>query len=157
MVQGSGADIFGTADAFHFVWRTLSGDGSASAHVTSQTATSAWAKAGVMLRASSDPGAAFYAALVTPGNGFFIEYRTAQGATVTRSTNVTGTVPIYLKVTRTGSTFSGYSSTNGTTWTLIPGSTTTLNLANTLLQGLAVASHNVGVLCTVTFDSVTTG
>jgi hypothetical protein len=149
-IQSSGGDIWGSADQFHFDWQTLSGDGSVSAQVLTQTNTSAWAKAGVMLRGSTDPGAPFYAALVTPANGFFVEYRTAQNAWFVAGTPVSGTVPRYLKVSRTGTTFSAYSSSDGSTWTLIPGSTTTLNLSPTLLAGLAVTAHANGVLNTVT-------
>lgn len=68
-VQGAGADISAAPDAFHFVWQSIPGDGSVSAHVTSQQATNSSAKAGVMLRASLDPGAPYYAALVTPQHG----------------------------------------------------------------------------------------
>ena len=50
---GGGGDIWTTADAFHFVWQTLSGDGTVTAHITSQQATDPFAKAGPMLRATS--------------------------------------------------------------------------------------------------------
>src|SRR5436190_15405294 len=39
-----------------------------------------WAKAGVMLRQSSDPNSAFYYAMVTPGNGISVQYRPSAGA-----------------------------------------------------------------------------
>src|SRR6266705_3579188 len=68
-VQAGEADIFGTSDQFHYVWQTLAGDGSVSAQVVSLTNTSSNAKAGVMLRLTSDPGSPFYDALVTPGRG----------------------------------------------------------------------------------------
>ena len=35
IVEGAGADIWGTADAFHFAYRTLSGDGTIVARVAS--------------------------------------------------------------------------------------------------------------------------
>jgi hypothetical protein len=66
-------------------------------------------------------------------------------------------VPIYVKVTRTGTAFSAYTSPDGVTWTLVPGSTVTLSMTGTLLEGLAVTSHNVGTLCTVNIDGVQTG
>jgi len=59
-VAGGGGDIWGTSDQFHYVWQTVAGNGTASAHVTSQTVTGSSAKAGVMFRASTDPGAPFY-------------------------------------------------------------------------------------------------
>ena len=63
----------------------------------------------------------------------------------------------YLKITRSGSTFTAYTPTDGVTWTLIPGSTITLNLGTSLLAGLAAASPNSGALGTVVMDSVDVG
>jgi hypothetical protein len=156
-LQGAGTDIYGSADQFHFVWQSMPGDGSISAHVTAQSNTSAWAKAGVMLRASSDPGSANYAVYITPGNGVSVQYRASQGATTQKKATTTGTVPIYVKVTRAGTTFSAYTSPDGVTWTLVPGSTVTLSITTTLLEGLAVTSHHGGTLCTVNMDGVQTG
>jgi hypothetical protein len=153
-VSGSGADIYSTADGFHFAYGTLTGDGSLSARATSQTYVTPWAKTGVMLRASTDPSSAFYAAILTPGFGAFVEYRSQAGGTVYCGPSVSATVPDYLKVVRAGNTFSAYSSTDGSTWTLLTGSTTTLSLPATVLDGLAVTSHDAGVLSTVAFDTV---
>src|ERR1051325_10079280 len=55
-VMGSGADIWVTADEFHFVSTPLTGDGSITARVVSQTNTNPWAKAGVMIRESRAAG-----------------------------------------------------------------------------------------------------
>jgi hypothetical protein len=67
---------------------------------------------------------------------------------------VSGTVPAYLRVERSGTTFTAYTSADGATWTLVPGSTVTLNVSGPMLQGLAVSSHNSTALCTVTMDAV---
>ena len=106
------------------------------------------------MRASTDPGAVFYAAIVTPGFGTFVEYRSQTGANVYCGPLVSSSVPVYLKVVRAGNTFTAYSSTNGSTWQLITGSTVNLSVSSILLDGLAVTSHATGVLSTVTFDSV---
>jgi PKD repeat protein len=45
-VGGSGADIWGTADGFRFVFQSVNGDGEIKARVASQTNTDGWAKAG---------------------------------------------------------------------------------------------------------------
>ena len=151
---GGGNDIWATADSFHFVSQTLAADGSISAHVTAQANTAAWAKAGVMLRATTDPGSPYYAAFVTPGNGVAVQWRTAQGAG-TAQVVTTGTVPVYLQVARTGSSFTAYTSSDGTAWTAVPGSTVTLaNLGGPVLRGLAVTSHNQGTGDTVSMDTV---
>ena len=56
--DGAGADVWGTADAFHYAYRALDGDGSIVARVTSIEAVHAWTKAGVMIRNSLSPSAA---------------------------------------------------------------------------------------------------
>jgi hypothetical protein len=69
---------------------------------------------------------------------------------------VPGTAPLYLKVARTGTTFSAYAALDGVTWTLIPGSRITLSgMSGAVLAGLASDSYSSTVLSTVTIDSVT--
>src|SRR6185503_297907 len=51
-VTASGADVWGTADAFHFVYQPWTGDGSIVTRVASVTNANAWSKAGVMFRES---------------------------------------------------------------------------------------------------------
>jgi hypothetical protein len=156
-INAGGADITGTSDQFRYAWQTLTGDGSVIAYVASQTGTSSGAKAGVMFRTSTDPGAPNYAVVVTPGQGIKVQVRQTQGGGTTKLANPAGAIPTYLKITRSGSTFTAYTSTDGITWTLIPGSTITLSLGTTLLAGLAVTSHNSGALCTVVMNSVAVG
>jgi hypothetical protein len=58
----------------------------------------------------------------------------------------------------TRNVFTAYTSTNGTAWMLVLGSTITLtNLSGTLLVGLAVTSHNSASLSMVTLQAVTVG
>ena len=49
-IRGSGADVWGAADAFHFVWQPVSGDRDIIARVASIEYVHAWVKAGVMIR-----------------------------------------------------------------------------------------------------------
>jgi len=156
-INAGGADITGTSDQFRYVSQPLTGDGSVTAHVTSQANTSTGAKAGPMFRASSDPAAPEYSVLVSPGQGIKVQIRKTQGGNTSKLANPAGTTPAYLKITRSGSTFTAYTSADGVTWTLIPGSTATLALGSSLLAGLAVTSHHDGVLGAVTMDTVTVG
>jgi hypothetical protein len=155
-IQGGGGDIWGAADNFHYTWQPLAADGSISAQIVSQTNTSAWAKAGLMMRASTDPGAPYYAVFLTPGNGIAVQWR-ATPAGGTSQVTTTGTAPVYLQITRTGTTFSAAASTDGVTWTAVPGSAVSLtNLSGALLRGFAVTSHNTGQLGTAVMNSVVT-
>ena len=154
-ILAGGNDIWGTSDQFRFVSRLMAANGSVSAHITAQTNTSTWAKAGVMLRQSTNAGSAYYAAFVTPGNGIVVQYRTAQGANAQQSAALTGTIPTYLKVARSGTTYTAYTSSDGTNWALVAGSSVTLSTSGSVLAGMAVTSHNSSALSTVTFDKVT--
>jgi outer membrane protein assembly factor BamB len=156
-IQAGGTDIFGTSDQFHYVWQTLSSDGSVSAQVVSQTNSSSNAKAGVMIRQDSTASSAYYFATVTPGKGILIQYRKAAGASAQTLVTLTGTVPVYLAVARTGTTFTAYTSSDGVNWTAVSGSSVTINMTGTVLAGLAVTSHNASVLGTATFNTVNVG
>jgi hypothetical protein len=156
-IMAGGADITGTADQFRYVWQTLPGDGSVVAHVATQSSTSPGAKAGVMLRASTDPGAPNYALVVSPAQGIKVQLRKTLGGNTSKLANPTGTTPAWLKITRSGNTFTAYTSPDGTAWTLIPGSTVTVSLGTSLLAGLAATSHNSGTLGTVTMDHANAG
>ena len=110
-----------------------------------------------MLRASTDPGAVFYAVYVTPGNGIAVQFRNTQDSQVTNIA-FSGAAPAYLKVTRAGTVFNAYTSADGVTWTQLQGSTIRLtNLTGTLLAGLAVTAHNGAALSTAVFQSVVVG
>jgi hypothetical protein len=159
-VQGGGSDIWNTNDQFRLIDQPVSGDATVSARVASQTATDPWAKAGVIVRASTSPGDVYYATLVTPGHGVVVQWRSTAGATTNQLT-VAGT-PSYVRVSRwtdsSGATpityLSASTSADGVTWTAVPGSTVTMTLPATALVGMAVASHNNGALSTVAFTGV---
>lgn len=152
-VQGGGGDIWSTADNFHYVWQTVSTDVALSTRAISQANTSPWAKAGVMLRATSDPGSPYYAAFVTPGNGIAVQWRSVQAGSSSQLL-VAGVAPVYLEIGRAGGVYSAYTSPDGVAWTLVPGSSVNLGLTGTTLAGLAVTSHNWGVLGSATFDTL---
>jgi outer membrane protein assembly factor BamB len=156
-LEGGGFDIYFKVDQFHYVWQSLAGDGSVSARVTAETSINGneYAKSGVMLRQTTDTSSPYYAALVTPNHGIFIQYRRKQGAgTGELLLPNTYKVPIYLKVGRSGNIFTAYTSEDGVTWTAVPGSSIEINIDGPMLAGLAVTSHNPGSLRVVTFDNV---
>jgi hypothetical protein len=153
-VWGGGRDIFGTSDQFHYVWQSLTGDGGIAATIVSQADTSSWAKAGVMLRSSTDANSPYYAAYVTPGNVIAVQYRGHDGGGATDAVKVTGGAPVGLEVLRVGDTYTAYISTDGVTWTALSQSTETLQLGTTVLSGLAVTSHHAASSCSVEFTGV---
>ena len=81
-VVGAGADVWGTADALHYVYQPLSGDGSIVARVDAVSNTDPWVKAGVMIRESLQPGAARGFMLVSFSKGLAFQRRKIAGARV---------------------------------------------------------------------------
>ena len=65
----------------------------------------------------------------------------------------TASNPVWLKLVKNGSTYTGYYSLNGSAWTLVGSTSVTFSNA-TCLAGLWVSSHVAGVLSTASFDSV---
>ena len=79
-VTGSGADVWGTADQFHYAYTTLTGDGTIVARVASiPLNVNAWVKAGVMIRESLAAGAAHGFMLVSASKGVAFQRRPAAG------------------------------------------------------------------------------
>ena len=151
-VKGAGDDVWGTADAFGYAYRTLNGDGFIVARLKSLQNTSTSAKAGVMIRETLTPGSANAFMVVTQGKGTDFQRRlTTAGATV----NQVGTLdkaPFWVKLERIGDTFNAYQSPDGATWTLV--GTDTIPMATSVYIGLAVVSHNVLAATAATFDFV---
>ncbi len=155
-VNGCGADIWGTADQFNYAYQSSAGDGSVTAQVASQQNTATWAKSGVMYRGSTAANDVFVDVFVTPSNGIAMQYRTAVGGTCTSITGTAGVVaPYWVRIVRSGTTFTGYSSADGATWTQI--GSATIAMASSANAGLEVCSHNTASLNTSTFQSVTIG
>jgi regulation of enolase protein 1 (concanavalin A-like superfamily) len=153
-VTGAGADVWGTADAFHYVYTTLAGGGSIVARVASVQNTASWAKAGVMIRNSLDPGSAQAFMLVSWAKGVAFQRRTADGGTSVSTPGTLSTAPRWVKLTRSGATISAFESADGVAWTQV-GTDSFPSMGATVFVGLAVSSHVSGVNCTATFDGVT--
>lgn len=152
-VSGEGNDIWGTADQFHYVYQTMGGDGVIIARVATQQNTAGWAKAGVMIRESTAAGAANAFMGISPSNGTTFQWRTTTGSSSNFHSTGGRVAPYWVKLVRSGSTFTGYASPDGTTWTQQSSQTVTLATATPLI-GLAVCSHNTSALCQATFDNI---
>ena len=156
-VNGSGSDIWSTADAFHFMSQPASGASEVRARIVSLSPTDPWAKAGVMIRDGVGAGAINATMVLTPSNGVSFQYRSSTGgASVSTSFGGGGVVkaPCWVGLTRSASnSFAAYYSSDGVRW--IPlGASTTLPMNNAALIGLAVTAHNNNSNCVATCDNV---
>jgi ABC-type transport system involved in multi-copper enzyme maturation permease subunit len=178
-------------DSFYFVHQPLPGDGTITVRVASLTGrystnggvsgstagnplagyaagVQAWAKAGIMIKASTTPGAAYAAMLVTGGNGVRMQYDYT-GDIAGLPGVVTASSPRWLRLVRSGGTITGYDSLDGAHWTRV-GAVSLPGLPSTAQVGLFTASPTYEVysqsagngggtggptLATAAFDSLT--
>jgi regulation of enolase protein 1 (concanavalin A-like superfamily) len=153
-IRGSGADVWGTADAFHLVYQPMTGDGSVIARVASVQNVDQWTKAGVMIRETLTAGSAHAFMIVTPGGvkGLAFQRRTSANGLSTHTSGGGGTAPAWVKLTRSGSTITAFRSADGMAWTLV--GSDSFSMAGTVYVGLAITSHADGALASATFDNV---
>jgi glucose/arabinose dehydrogenase/regulation of enolase protein 1 (concanavalin A-like superfamily) len=154
-VRGAGADIWGTADGFRFVYRPITANATITARVVSIENKNGWSKAGIMIRNGLTAGAQNVMMLVSPtdGNGYRWQVRSTAASTTTSTRGGAGTRPVWLRIVRNGNTLTGSYSANGTTWTQL--GTKTISMSSPVQVGLAVTSHVSGTLATGVFDNVT--
>jgi len=152
-VSGSGSDIWSSSDSFNYASESLSGSVTITARVASQQNTSSWAKSGVMIRETTAANASYVFVFVTSSNGVNMQYRNGTGTSAVQLARQTGHVaPYWVRLVRSGSTFTGYSSADGVTWMQV--GTISVSMATNALEGLAVTAHNDTMLNTSTFDNV---
>jgi hypothetical protein len=152
-LTGSGADIWGTADAFHYAYKTLEGDGTIVARVSSvQQGIHAWVKAGVMIRESLAADSPHALMLASAAKGMAFQRRALGGGVSTSTSGTFSAAPRWVKLQRNGNLFSAYESADGVNWTLV--GTESITMGSTVYIGLAVTSHTTGAAATCTFDGV---
>jgi hypothetical protein len=114
-------------DNFNFAHQLLGRNGSITVRVTSLTDgeqpgqppgdySQPWAKAGIIIKASTTPGSAYAAVMVTPGHGVRMQYDYTHDIAGLSGTPSAAS-PRWLRLTRSGDTVTGYDSTDGTHWT----------------------------------------
>jgi regulation of enolase protein 1 (concanavalin A-like superfamily) len=150
---GSGADFWGTSDSGQFASTTMSGDGSIVARVDSLSAAAAFAKAGVMIRDGSAANAAEVAMMINVNHTAQFLKRTTTGGTTAAVDASTSGVPQWVKIVRSGDTFSGYVSSDGASWHLV--STVTVKMSADVEVGLAVTAHDNSAFAVAEFSHVT--
>ncbi|MDC0935202.1 Ig-like domain-containing protein [Pirellulales bacterium] len=151
-INGSGTDIWNSSDEFHFLSVPRTGDTEIVARVGSVTDTNVWAKAGLMFRNGTDADAQYGFLLVRPDRQISFQWRDAPGISAQMDSSLFGgtELPKWLKLRRTGNALTSFYSTDGANWIMI--GTRTMSLADTLEVGLAVTSHNDGVVAQAIFD-----
>jgi beta-glucanase (GH16 family) len=152
-LKGSGADIWGTADGFQYVYQPWTTDGEIIARIPSLTNTNPNAKAGLMFRETLTAGSKHAFIEFSPNNTIELLSRNVTGGTTAASILPNLVLPQWIKLVKVGNVFTGFYSANGTTWIQVGGAVT-IPMSSSVFVGMAVNSHNVGTLATGVFDNV---
>jgi hypothetical protein len=152
VVAGSGT-IGGTADAISFVNRTVTGDATLTARISSLGGTVL--KSGVMMRESTAANARTVSMTLGDAGWRFAR----MGARTTAGGNMGFTqgnaytwVPAWFRISRVGNVFTASESSDGINWFTV--GSTTITMPATYVIGLAISSGNTSMNNT-TFDNVT--
>jgi ABC-type transport system involved in multi-copper enzyme maturation permease subunit len=147
------------SDNFYFVRQPLAGNGSITVRITSLTGLLPanpntpvgpnapidtrpglvpWAKAGIIIKESTQPGSAYAAMMVTADHGVrmqddYTNDTTGQPGAVSPAS------PRWLRLTRSGDTITGYESVDGAHWTQV-GAVHLAGLPSAVQAGLFAAS-----------------
>ena len=154
-VAGSGADIWNTADACQFAGRPWQGDGVLVARILDFTNTSNYTKVGVMFRETLLANSRNVYAGADGQSKWVIQNRTGTGSSTAQLGSATsGTLPRWIKLVRSGNTFTAYQSGNTSPIWVALGSAASVTMAASGYAGLAVSAHDNTKLCTADFDNV---
>jgi RHS repeat-associated protein len=136
LIQSSGG--YTTSDSEHFVYQSLTGDGTIVARVVSLTGTNQIA--GVMMRDTLDSGAMFASSAYTNGSSAQVAlwYRSLTNTNdneIVCNCNGSLWTPYWVKLTRSGTAFSTFKSPGGVNWqmTAPPQS---INMGSTIYVGI---------------------
>ncbi|MBP3962605.1 fibronectin type III domain-containing protein [Paenibacillus lignilyticus] len=151
-ISGAGIDIWGTADSYQFAYRTMNGDGEIVARVANVQNTDGNAKAGVMIRESLAAGSKHAMMNLTPGGESQFIRRTSTDGTSVYTSGGGHPAPYWVKLVRSGTTISAYTSANGSSWSLVGAET--ISMTTDVYVGLAVLSKVNTMLNTSTIDNV---
>ncbi|HUO58340.1 MAG TPA: Ig-like domain-containing protein, partial [bacterium] len=151
-----GDNLTGTEqDSFHFVSQPSCGFTTFTARLTGETnGSSSAAQAGLMIRDNNaNDSPYFYVGWILGGKTADVLYRTTQGG---HSNPVWGSnlgTPVWLQIQRSGNTYTGMESADGTSWITIGSATFTMSPNANI--GFAVSGGNTANLASATFDNVT--
>lgn len=152
-VTSSGDDIWGNQDGFHYVYQHFTPtQGDIIARVKSFSYTDDWAKVGVMFRKNLDPGSPHIFMSITPANGQAFQYRLLQGGDSYNTNNGSITTPYWVRLSKKGDKYIGYTSPDGVSWTAVD--STEISLGDYAYAGIAYSTHNNSIAGVAIVDSV---
>jgi len=164
-ILAGGHDIWGEADQLTYLYKEVSGDFDVAIVVQSIEHTNDWAKAGVMARQNLEPGSVNVFASARANNDLVtFQWRpdADAGSSSERLTPDAASFPTGVRLTKAGTAFGGDWGADGANWSGAPvtrdGVTPTpaldVTLSDPYLVGIAVTSHENGLLTTAVIDII---
>jgi hypothetical protein len=158
-IEGAGADVWQGADDYSAIYEhgVVGTSATITTELTSEQNMTGYAKAGIMVRNHiAGAGTAPEGVILfdSPSGGVQLEWDDNGGQWIDNVTppngSIPSTVPVYLKLVRSGDTYTGSYSTDGTSWQTV-GSATVPGQASTQDGGMFEVSHTPGVSGIATF------
>ena len=139
LLTAAGGGTLGTNDQLAFSSQPRSGDFDVRVRVLGLTVADVWSRASLLAREDTSANGRFVAAVATPTlAGCFLEWRGSLGAAFQRAGSYPPNMPLWLRLKRSGNTFSAFAGMEGTAWFRLGDATVTLS--NNVLLGFGVAS-----------------
>jgi hypothetical protein len=157
IVRGSGADVWGSVDEFHFAHTSISGDFELTAYVAHVDDVHRWTKAGLMIRDGLGATArhAFLFATPRTERGVAFQRRPVTGGTSVHTSGPATAPPVWLRLTRRGDFVAAAVRAFETDeWTQI-GEQSFSGLPHAVNVGFAVSSHVDGYPAEAWFEQIT--
>ncbi len=151
-MAAAGVNMWAERDEFHFMWKRLTGDFILQTRVQFLgKGVEAHRKAGLIVRASEDPGAPYVDAVVHGDGLTSLQFRrTKGGATEEKQSTIKGADVLQLE--RKGTTFIMSAAKFGEPYTTTE--IAEINLGGDVFAGLALCSHNPDVVERAVFSNV---
>jgi len=154
-ISASGENIWGTRDAFHFLFREAKGDLVLESSVRFEgDGGDPHRKGGLMVRESVEPGAAYVSVMVHGDGLISLQYRRSAGG-LTQEVRAPQKAPALVRLERTGDVFSLSVSEEGQNFQ--PAGGVRLDLPDDVLVGPALCSHRPDRIEKAVFSEISVG
>jgi Alpha galactosidase A/NPCBM-associated, NEW3 domain of alpha-galactosidase/Alpha galactosidase C-terminal beta sandwich domain/Carbohydrate binding module (family 35) len=162
-ISGAGADLFSNSDAYSTIYLkgAVGTTSTVDTKIVSQQGLTGFGKAGIIVRNDATGSGTMPEGVIlfaSPSGGIQLEWTDNGGNFINAVTPANGTnpfaLPVWLKLERTGDSYTGYYSNDGKGWYTV-GTATVSAQAATQDAGIFVTSHSTGTLAQVVFDGLT--
>ncbi len=151
LLTGSGSNASTAIGKGQFASQPWTANSTAIAEVNNVSGSGNSAEGGLLLNSTGSTGTSFVALMKTGAGGLSFLWQTAGGSANSIQVANVGS-PVWVKIVNSGSTYSAYYSTNGTSYTLVGNASVTFPAA--IKAGLVFASGSQTALGTATFSNV---